>query len=548
MLDAYARTPDHCPADPGAHCPVNAASFALLIEKLHRSTVRLQLTAAKLTEAAPVTDLSESQVKGITAALADTDQFIAGEIGLPSGAIPRPGGKPFFANTAAFLATVLQIGPAAARRRLDSGAALLPGHHPDGSSAAPRYPNLAAGLAAGSTDPQTALAAAKRLDALVPTITKYPDAAARFAAVEAEFAAAVATGSPHTAYKVIESIEAREEKDGGPLSAQERRARQGLFYQGLKHGLHEYKYHCDGIQHEVIQNLCDVVDNPHLPEHRTRTPFTAPSGKAGAPSGIDADGVGAPAPDWAVAPGTPTADRPRSTLSDGGGYTDGSDPALRTPAQRRLDAVIDALRLDPGAGGPRRGIAERTRMIVLIDYQTLLGQLERAGTTAHGTPIDPKRIRELAVNASIIPVVLGGHGEVLDVGRGRRMPTAAQETAVLARDIGCIVPGCSMPIARSEIHHVDPWNEGGLTDIENLAGGCTNHHHDFHLGRYQIRIINKVPYVILPADIDPAQRPSRNLYWHPELAPNPYPPGYEHEPGAGDETAGKDPPRLQDSG
>lgn len=534
LLDAYAA-----PENPAAASPVEAAAFAVLVERLYRATARQQLTAARLADAAPVTDLGEAQLEGITTALSDVDAFANGDTMLPAGPCPRPGGKPVFANTGAFLARVLGIGPAAARRRLDAAAVLLPGRLSDETPATAAYPNLAGGLASGSTDPQTALAAAKRLDSLVPSITKHPDAAARLAAVEEEFAAAVATGSPHTAYKVIESIEAREEKDGGPPTPGELRARQGLFYRGLKHGLHEYKYHCDGLQHEVIQNLCDVADNPHLPEHGTRTPFTAPPAtRTGNTSGSsDTDGIGIPAPDWAVDPGTPEEERPLSTLSDGAGWHDGTDPMQRTPAQRRLDAVIDALRLGPGGPEARRGISERTRLIVLIDYRSLLGQLEKAGATAHGTPVDPKRVRELAVGAGIIPVVLGGEGQVLDVGRSRRMPTAAQETAVLARDIGCVVPRCSMPIARSEIHHIHAWNEGGRTDIDNLAGACTAHHHDIHLGRLGIRAIAGVPYVIPPPDIDPARRPVRNLYWHPELAGNPYPPG-----------SGSDPPRPERPG
>ncbi|GAA4369646.1 hypothetical protein [Paeniglutamicibacter cryotolerans] len=178
---------------------------------------------------------------------------------------------------------------------MDASAVLLSWRRPDGSPAPAAYPHLAGLLDVGTVDPQTTLAAAKRLDSLVPTLAKHPDAAARIAAVEEEFAAAVATDSPHTAYK-------------------------------------------------VIQNLFDVVDNPHLPEHGTRTPFTAPPASSYGPAAgsvprpsfdaglLDADGIGISAPDWAVEPGTPAAKRPRSTLSDGRGWSDGSDPMLGTPA------------------------------------------------------------------------------------------------------------------------------------------------------------------------------------------------------------------------
>jgi hypothetical protein len=45
----------------------------------------------------------------------------------------------------------------------------------------------------------------------------------------------------------------------------------------------------------------------------------------------------------------------------------------------------------------------------------------------------------LLCDADIVPVVLGGRGEVLDVGRAMRTATPAIRRAVTARDKGCAV-------------------------------------------------------------------------------------------------------------
>ena len=59
-------------------------------------------------------------------------------------------------------------------------------------------------------------------------------------------------------------------------------------------------------------------------------------------------------------------------------------------------------------------------------------------------PIHPAHVRALACDAELIPVVLGGEGEVLDVGTGDRHFTGRLRQAVIARDGGCTAPGLSL--------------------------------------------------------------------------------------------------------
>ena len=78
-------------------------------------------------------------------------------------------------------------------------------------------------------------------------------------------------------------------------------------------------------------------------------------------------------------------------------------------------------------------------------------------------------IRRLACDAEVIPAVLGTHSEPLDVGRAKRLVTAAIWTALVLRDHHCAFPGCDRPPLMCHAHHITHWTNGGET---NLAISC----------------------------------------------------------------------------
>lgn len=82
----------------------------------------------------------------------------------------------------------------------------------------------------------------------------------------------------------------------------------------------------------------------------------------------------------------------------------------------------------------------------------------------------------LACGADLVPVVLGGESQVLDVGRAVRLAPPALRRAIGLRDGGCAFPGCTTPLRHCDIHHVVPWQQGGRTDRDNLVALCRVHH------------------------------------------------------------------------
>ncbi|GMA31687.1 HNH endonuclease signature motif containing protein [Litorihabitans aurantiacus] len=95
-------------------------------------------------------------------------------------------------------------------------------------------------------------------------------------------------------------------------------------------------------------------------------------------------------------------------------------------------------------------------------------------------------MRRLACDADVIPVVLGGRSEIVDLGRRHRLVPATLRRALVARDGGCLFPGCTIPSTWCEAHHVVPWSQGGRTDADNCVLLCSSHHHAVHTGRWSV--------------------------------------------------------------
>ena len=130
---------------------------------------------------------------------------------------------------------------------------------------------------------------------------------------------------------------------------------------------------------------------------------------------------------------------------------------------------------------------DATTVVVTIDLDDLLSGLGVA-TIDGDTVITAGEARRLACAASILPAVLGGESEVLDLGRARRLFTPAQRKAMVIRDRHCRAEGCDIPAAWCEAHHAArSWATGDRTDLVDGLLLCSHHHHRAHDHRYDTR-------------------------------------------------------------
>ncbi len=186
----------------------------------------------------------------------------------------------------------------------------------------------------------------------------------------------------------------------------------------------------------------------------------------------------------------------------------------RSLAERRGDGLAELCRqrLDtadlPMVGG------QRPHLVVTVP----LAELEtraRHGMLDHGGPLTPAQLRMLACEACVIPVVLDGNGQPLDIGRVSRVVPRHLRRAVAARDRGCAFPGCACPPSRCDAlnlaasHHIIEWQHGGPTAIDNLVMLCRFHHRLIHGSDWAVTMTRGAPEFTPPKWVDPSQTARR---------------------------------------
>ena len=97
-----------------------------------------------------------------------------------------------------------------------------------------------------------------------------------------------------------------------------------------------------------------------------------------------------------------------------------------------------------------------------------------------GQVVDASQVGRLACLGDVTPMVLGEHGEPLNLGRTVRLATPGQFKALMVRDRQCTFAGCSVRGQWCEAHHLIWWCRGGGTDIFLLVLLCPRHHTMVH--------------------------------------------------------------------
>jgi len=104
------------------------------------------------------------------------------------------------------------------------------------------------------------------------------------------------------------------------------------------------------------------------------------------------------------------------------------------------------------------------------------GTMFGEATTVDGTHVRANLAACLLCDPAITALVVDTLGVPLDLGHQHRYANRDQRRALAKRDGGCTFPGCHDPVSWCDAHHVIPWENGGPTDIRNLALLCRYHH------------------------------------------------------------------------
>ena len=188
---------------------------------------------------------------------------------------------------------------------------------------------------------------------------------------------------------------------------------------------------------------------------------------------------------------------------------------VRSHAQCQHDALNALVRGQ--LGDPKLGVHNGLPVTVIVS--TTLQELSAAAghaVTGGGTLLPMRELIRMAGHAYHYLAVFDEHqSRPLYLGRSRRIASADQRVVLYAKDRGCTAPGCDVPGYWAEVHHIDDWSHGGLTNIDKLTLACKPDHKLADKGWRTIKLGNGETQWIPPPHLDYGQ--SRiNDYHHPE--------------------------------
>jgi hypothetical protein len=134
-----------------------------------------------------------------------------------------------------------------------------------------------------------------------------------------------------------------------------------------------------------------------------------------------------------------------------------------TREQRLADAFVAIM------NGTALGGQARTALIVTIKAETLEANIAGVG------PIPVEDALNLADDprTDLYAAIQAMDGAIMKFGRNRRLASPLQKLALVVRDGGfCTKAGCEQPWYRCDADHIDDYNQGGLTNIEDLRLLC----------------------------------------------------------------------------
>jgi len=355
-----------------------------------------------------------------------------------------------FGSTKRLLAGMLHLSAAEAGTRVAHAAALAPRRTLGGAVLAPALPNTAAALAAGEIGPGQVRVIAETMEAIPPDVSLTEREAA-----EAELARYAHSFNPTSLHKIGRHILAHLDPDGSPPRD-------------------------------------EPTPTPAAGELRWRE---RRDGRLGLEGFLEPEhGAAFRALIEQFAAPRPAAEH---------------IPDPRTTPQRHADALLEICGLARTAQDCPTTAGEPPHLSVTLPWEVLRTGLGTA-TLDYGTPLSAAEARQWACDAKIIPVVLGGASEPLDVGRAMRTVPLSIRRALVARDGGCAFPGCDRPPGLCHAHHCQHWIDGGDTSVDNCVLLCQTHHRQVHLTGWDITIHGGRVDFRPPAIIDPDRRPLTN--------------------------------------
>ncbi|BDV30347.1 HNH endonuclease signature motif containing protein [Microbacterium terricola] len=391
-------------------------------------------------------------------------------------------------SVAELVERVSLVAPQTANRYVKAGRAVIGRVDATSGERHPRYPGLYAALAAGFVGIDGVLAISGPLDELAPTVSAEARAAAddelgRAARGEGAGDAPPATAADLRQMALVWAMYL--DPDGSEPREDRAERKRGLVFGHERNGLVPFHGHLLTEVAAQFRLLSDSMLNPKVDPAFTRGPWFCedPDDAAAGSENTDADADGDPIAE-------PDAD-----------YTD-----PRTHPQKQHDVLATILAKVAGSGSvPSIGGAPPT-LVVSVRQEDLESGRGHAFLQGVDAPQPLGLARHTGCVGAIQRVVFDRNDRIISLTTTDRVFTHHQRRAIYERDGGCIIPGCHVPPAWCEIHHVTEHSKGGPTSTCNGVPLCWHHHRTFEASGWQIRMNHGVPEIRGPVWWDPLQR------------------------------------------
>ncbi|WP_425003298.1 DUF222 domain-containing protein [Mycolicibacterium sp. S3B2] len=146
----------------------------------------------------------------------------------------------------------------------------------------------------------------------------------------------------------------------------------------------------------------------------------------------------------------------------------------RAPMPTTVDAFLELIETGWDAEVARRPHAQHTTVVVHVDADKQVGAL-------HLGPLLTDAERQYLSCDATCEVWFERAGRPIGAGRSTRTVNRRLRRALEHRDRCCVVPGCGATRGL-HAHHLRHWENGGLTELENLVLVCPYHHRLHHAG------------------------------------------------------------------
>ena len=159
-----------------------------------------------------------------------------------------------------------------------------------------------------------------------------------------------------------------------------------------------------------------------------------------------------------------------------------------TMPQRMSDALVGLLTGESEVTPERRMSAAQINVVVSVETLLGLGQ-DSAGVIGSDFVLTATAVRQLAENSHLRRMIVDqSTGTVLELGRRSYEPSRAIKDFVKLRDQKCRAPGCVRNAMKCDVDHIQAWDDGGETNVDNLASLCRRHHILKTIGTWQYEL------------------------------------------------------------